>query len=190
MSSKRFDEVSTDNKRLISMIHIAKTQLGMAEESYRAHLKFYGNKNSCKTMSTAELNRVLDGMKTLGFKAQPSKVKATGTSSGKPKPFTDERSVIRAIWTFMANAGFIKDGTDTALNEWVKRQTAAINNGAGIANIEWLPHEQAVYVLESLKKWNRRCLYSALEKKGHELWPQIGYQQLMTKWERATRSQA
>lgn len=46
---------------LIRLIHVAKTKLNMDEESYRAHLAFYGNnKNSSAQMSIPELIAVYE----------------------------------------------------------------------------------------------------------------------------------
>lgn len=178
--------MSADKKRLIGLIHVAKTDLGMAEESYRAHLQHYGQHNSCKDMNLSQLIKVMDGMTALGFKAKPAKVgkPKSGRLSPKTPENADERSVIRAIWIFMHRNGFIKDGTETALNDFVKRQTAELNNGMGINEVEWLQQDQAIPVLESLKKWCRRCMFDALKKQGYSLFPQMSYFQLLAKWEK------
>lgn len=167
-------------KQLVQQIHIAKQQLHMADDSYRALLAYHGKgKTSSTQLTVTELLAVRAAMVKLGFKVTPGKARpSTATAPVK----ADERDVIRSIWQFMAAAGFIKDGSDNGLNNWVQRQTESINAGAGIAKLEWLTPDHAVYVLEALKKWQRRCIYRELEKRGCHVWPQIGYRQLLDKW--------
>lgn len=175
----------SNRSRLIQLIHIGKGQLLMADDSYRALLAYHGSgKESSSKLTEMELQAVLDNMARLGFKVTPNKPKHTEKrlSPKTPEQGADERSVIRAIWIFMFNAGFIRDGSETALNRWVQRQTSELNNGAGISSVEWLTPGSALMVLESLKKWCRRLMFSALQKNGHSVFPQMSYNQLLAKW--------
>lgn len=175
----------SNRSRLIQLIHIGKGQLLMADDSYRALLAYHGSgKESSSKLTESELQAVLDNMVRLGFKVTPNKPKQTEKrlSPKTPEQGADERSVIRAIWIFMFNAGFIRDGSETALNRWVQRQTAEMNNGNGISSVEWLTSGSAVMVLESLKKWCRRLMFNALQKNGHSVFPQMSYNQLLAKW--------
>ncbi len=65
----------------------------------------------------------------------------------------------------MHRQGFISDGGETALNRWVKSQTAAQNDGEGVANWQWLEQQPALAsdVLERLKRWHRRKMLAALD---------------------------
>lgn len=58
-------------KKLIAKIHIAKTQLGLDEDSYRAILKQTTGKTSTTQMSERELILVAKKMQRLGFVAKP-----------------------------------------------------------------------------------------------------------------------
>lgn len=175
-------------KLLVAKIHIARNQLGMDEDSYRANLAHHSKgKVSCTDMTIPELEAILSAFKKLGFKPKKAGTKKPKTqyspsTADGPK---DERSVIRAIWIFMHRAGFIRDGSEIALNAWVARQTLHINNGAGIQSVQWLEGSDATHVLEALKKWCRRLMYSDLQKRGCDVWPTIDYQTLLEKWERA-----
>jgi len=64
-------------KSLTARIHIAKSQLGMDEESYRALLGRFGA-SSCSALPVPALVQVLGEMERLGFKPLPKK------SQGKP----------------------------------------------------------------------------------------------------------
>ncbi|GAB2933474.1 gp16 family protein [Rheinheimera gaetbuli] len=171
-------------RQLVPMIHIARTQLGMDEDSYRANLAHYGNgKKSCSDMSVPELETVLEAFVKLGFKPVKKAVKGRLSPSTAKGP-KDERSAIRALWIFMHRAEFIKDGSETALNSWVQRMTAQANGGAGIAEVQWLQGEDAAKTLNSLKRWARRCLFEDLKKRGYQPEPKDSYKQLLERWER------
>ncbi|SEH73112.1 Mu-like prophage protein gp16 [Rheinheimera pacifica] len=168
-------------RTLISMIHIARTQLGMDEDSYRANLAHYAKgKTSCSQLTVPELFTVLEAFKDLGFKPTANKRLSPRTADG-PK---GERSAIRALWIFMHRAGFIEDGSEAALNAWVQRMTAAANDGTGIAEVQWLRGEDAARTLNSLKRWARRCLFENLKKRGYQPDPKDSYKELLQRWER------
>ncbi|WP_037054501.1 gp16 family protein [Rheinheimera baltica] len=171
-------------RQLVTMIHIARTQLGMDEESYRANLAHFGN---CKTSSTdmtiPELETVLEAFKKLGFKPVKKAVKGRLSPSTAKGP-KDERSAIRALWIFMHRAGFVEDGSETALNAWVKRMTAQPDGPPGIAEVQWLRGDDAGKTLNSLKRWARRCLFEDLKKRGYQPDPKDSYNQLLQRWER------
>lgn len=56
--------------QLIRLIHVAKTQLGMDDETYRAKLDALTGKTSCSQMSLDQLNAVYQSFKDAGFKRQ------------------------------------------------------------------------------------------------------------------------
>ncbi|MEE2025052.1 gp16 family protein [Alkalimonas mucilaginosa] len=169
---------------LVTMIHIARTQLAMDMDSYRANLAHYGNgKTSCTDMTIPELEAVLEAFISLGFKPVKKAGNRRLSPSTKQGP-KDERSAIRALWIFMHRAGFIKDGSENALNSWVQRMTAEANGGTGIAEVQWLQGEDAAKTLNSLKRWARRCLFDDLKKRGYEPHPQDSYAYLLKRWER------
>lgn len=173
--------------RYVQLIHIAKSQLNMAEESYRSILAHYGSGNtSSKQLTLEQLKAVLEHMVKLGFKpvqksVKPAQKRLSPATADGPK---DERSVIRAIWIEMANDGFIKDGSETALNAWVQRMTAEKNGGMGVAEVQWLSPDVSWQVLESLKRWYRRVMFDALRKGKHQIHPQASYMQVLAKWRR------
>lgn len=171
-------------RQLVTMIHIARTQLAMDNNSYRANLMHYANgKNSCVDMTIPELETVLEAFKKLGFKPVKTANKKRLSPSTKQGP-KDERSAIRAIWIFMHRAGFVQDESETALNSWVQRMTAQLNGGVGIAEVQWLRGDESARVLNSLKRWSRRCLFDDLKKRGYNPDPKASYNQLLQRWER------
>lgn len=141
--------------QLIQLIHIAQSQLGLDDETYRALLVTETQKRSCAKMAKSELERVYEALRARGFKY-------TGVKKRHPAPavrVSDRRGdikKIRGIWITMGHQGFISDSRDAALDAFVERMTKKFTGGLGIKNHAWLDPNLATHVLESLKKWHTR----------------------------------
>lgn len=72
--------------RELAQIHIARSQLGMAEETYRNVLWTVARVKSSKDLDWSGRKRVLDHMKACGFKVQPKKL----ATAHKPLAMTKE----------------------------------------------------------------------------------------------------
>ncbi len=136
--------VKSDSKpRLIQLIHVAKGQLGMDDDTYRNMLKQLTQKDSTKQLTVPQLNRVIAHLQGLGFKIQskanPKQVAAKDPQSQK----------IRALWRELHEIGQVNDPSEAALSKYVKRITS-------IESLAWLNTEQASQVIETLKKWLSR----------------------------------
>jgi phage gp16-like protein len=72
----------------LAKIHVAKKQLGMTDEDYRAMLWTQGRVSSSKDLDQSGRQRVLDHLKACGFKP---------VASNKPKPSLDALPLVRRI---------------------------------------------------------------------------------------------
>lgn len=156
---------ATDKKRkLIAQIHIAKAQLDLTDQEYRGYLALWCNgKVSSAKMTLAELMQAIQGLKTLGFKPKkPNNKRLSTSSNSKNKPRTGSVQKIRAIWITMGKQKFINDSSENALESYTMRMTAKLNQGQGIAKLDWLTEDLAYKVLESLKQWHKRLMIKAL----------------------------
>ena len=136
--------------KLIQLIHVAKSKLGLDEATYRAILERKAGKTSSKDMSMHELEAVLEHLRGLGFEDR---------TSGKPKPAAKAKTQrladdpqskkIRSLWLSLRDLGAIQDSSEQALAAFVKRQTK-------VESLEWLNNYQATLVIESLKRWVKR----------------------------------
>ncbi|MGZ7246519.1 phage protein GemA/Gp16 family protein, partial [Streptococcus pyogenes] len=70
--------------------------------------------------------------------------------------------VIRAIWITMAKHGLLRDGSETALDHYVERQTVRLNKGVGVTRVAWLYGVLNYSVLESFKHWHKREMIKSL----------------------------
>ncbi|WP_421323639.1 gp16 family protein [Aeromonas sp. 604176] len=160
-----------DRTRLIRLVQVGRRTLGLDEETYRALLEQQSGKRSAAELTIPELDKVLLAMKGAGFKPtvkRPVKVAVTAGGHKRLSPArgahakTAEINVIRAVWITMHRHGLLRDGSETALNHYVERQTVRLNNGIGVAEVAWLTDGLAYQVLESLKNWHKRELVARL----------------------------
>ncbi|MNU44923.1 hypothetical protein D3C71_337510 [compost metagenome] len=157
-----------ERTRLIRLVQVGRRSLGLDDETYRELLAQQSGKRSAAELTLQELDKVLLAMKGAGFKptlkrpVQGGKQKRLSPVSGTPVR-TAEIGVIRAIWITMHRHGLLRDGSETALNHYVERQTVRINNGVGVAEVAWLSEALVYPVLEPLKNWHKREMVKALQ---------------------------
>lgn len=132
--------------RLIKLIHVARRELQMDDDTYRlmlAGMKGLGGATSTADLSVPNLYRVLEQLKQKGFKARPNK-------SAKRPPAADPQSrKIRSLWLTLRDLGVIRDPSEEALLKFVRGMTE-------VEALQWLTFEQASLVIEAMKKWIAR----------------------------------
>jgi len=127
--------MSFDRRGMIAKLHVAKAQIGMAEDAYRALLQRVAGVDSSRVASDSQLLALVAEMRRLGFK--------------EPRPVS-EKLHVRKIWALWRGmAPLLDDGSDAALRSFCRRQT-------GLTDPEWLDGKQAAKVIEGLKAWGVR----------------------------------
>lgn len=106
-----------DRSKIIQLIHIAKSQIGLSDEDYRAVLESTAKKTSCSEMTLFELNEVLKAMKKLGFKVKKLETREEEIGWDASKAQMD---YIKGMWECVA-----RDKSDRALYKFIKRITGA-----------------------------------------------------------------
>jgi phage gp16-like protein len=124
----------------LAKIHIAKKQLAMPDDDYRALLQRATGKVTAKLMTPREHLAVLAEFERLGFKAKPAR-------AARPAHVKH----IYALWGDLQRRDAVISGPAgaKALRAFVTRQT-------GIAAPEFLTPAQAAPVTEALKAWIER----------------------------------
>ena len=130
------------------IINIAKGQLGLDEDTYRALLSRITGKASLRAMTAAEHRAVIDEMKRLGFKVSNRKTALAPST----KPYI---RMIHALWKNCARAGVIEDGSRGALRSFCKRFVAHGHDTVAV-DPDMLDYEQARPIIEALKKMEKR----------------------------------
>lgn len=144
-------------EKAIQLIHIAKQQLRMDELSYRMLLNELTGKNSTKQMTIMQLIKVLEAMENKGFKKTTKRHHSPTTENAKVNSLIAHK--IRAIWIEMSKQGLVRDGSENALNVWVRGVVNPIltaQNKPLALNVGALNDQMASLVLERLKKWQER----------------------------------
>lgn len=123
-------------------IHVAKKQLGLDDDTYRAALVHVTGKSSSADMTELERQKVLEHFRQSGFRA---------AATGRRKPLEGKFAAkLQALWIAGWNLGLVRDRDDRALVAFVKRQT-------GIDHVRFLRHgEDAMKAIEALKGWLER----------------------------------
>ena len=130
--------------KLIQLIHVGKTQLGLDDELYREVLESCTGKTSSKDMTIQQLDAVLNRLKQLGFTVE-SKEK-TGVSNLAD----DAKSkLIRHLWLQLHQAGQVRNGSEKALAKFVE-------NKVGVSALQFLSTKNADMIITHLRQWCKR----------------------------------
>lgn len=126
----------------LAAIHVAKKQLGLDDETYRAVLVRVTGKDSTRAMSEAERRRVVEEFRKRGF---------TKASNGARKRLQGRFAAkLQALWIAGWNLGVVADRDDQALIAFVKRQT-------GIDHVRFVQDSgDAARAIDALKAWLAR----------------------------------
>jgi phage gp16-like protein len=101
-------------------------------------------------MCVKELEQVIEHFKSVGFKVKTRKRYSPKTADNT----LGEVAKIRALWITMYKAGFVKDGSEQALDKFITRSLKAPQ---GISyHASFLKQDQARFVVEILKQWQKR----------------------------------
>ena len=127
---------------LIGIIHVAKSQLGMDDDTYRALLLDLTGKDSCSKLTRGEQWQVIEELKRKGFQKKP-------THKGKHLISDPQAKKIRALWLTMADCGIVRDRSEKALATCMRRFTGRTLEDASV--------KQCQAMIEILKQWFDRC---------------------------------
>lgn len=128
----------------LAQIHIARAQLGIDEETYRAVLWTVARVKSAKDLDWTGRKKLLEHFRAKGWKPAPPKhAKAAKPVSG------GQEGMVRALWTDLHDAGKVRDPSDAALGAWLTRNRWP-------ERAEWLSSAQMTQAIEALKKWLAR----------------------------------
>lgn len=173
----------SEKAKLIQLIHIGKQQLNMDEFSYREMVKRLTNKTSSTKCTIVELHKILHelqqkGAKVKWFAKRGTKSTAYSPATGEIKVKSEIAHKIRAVWIQMGKQGFLQDGSEKALNSYMRK---VMNKGKSVLalNVGALNGNEASRFLEILKQWHKRVMLKRLaEKYGCIASAETGYDEL------------
>ena len=137
---------SPNRLRLIKLIHVARRELRMDDDTYRlllAGMRELDGATSTADLSVPNLTKVLEQLKLRGFKVRPNKQHT--------RPLADDvqSKKIRSLWLELHDLGAVRDPSEAALAKFVQGMTR-------VSALQWLSTAQASRVIENLKQWMGR----------------------------------
>lgn len=128
----------------LAQIHLAKKQLQLDDDTYRAVLWTVARVKSAKDLDWTGRKALIEHFKAKGWKpAAPKKARAA-----KPAAHGQE-GLLRALWADLHAAGKVRVDTDAALSAWLVRNKWP-------QRAEWLSQAQLTAAIEGLKQWLAR----------------------------------
>lgn len=129
----------------LAQIHIARQQLGLDDDTYRAILWTVARVRSAKDLDWTGRKALLEHFKAKGWKPAPPK-QAKAAKPVEP----DQPGLVRVLWSELHAAGLVRDPSDAALGAWLRRNRWP-------ERPEWLDGHQVTKAIEGLKKWLNRA---------------------------------
>ena len=138
---------------MLAKLHIARKELGLAEDDYRAVLLRATGKSSAKAMSLAELDAALTEFGRLGW--TPTVATRSGSDlkagRGAPRP-ADHPSArkARSLWISLYNLAAVRNGSEAALEAFAARQLR-------VERMQWADQAKCYKLIEALKAMAERA---------------------------------
>lgn len=119
------------SKGVISKIHVAKAQLKMDDDTYRAFLQRVAGVDSSKKLSDKQAGRLIEEFKRLGFVE-----KTNAKKKGKPHNFDKMPAMITKIEALLADQGLPWSYVDSIAKQMFKIERCAwLKNGTQLEAI-------------------------------------------------------
>ncbi|WP_293266764.1 regulatory protein GemA [Neptunomonas sp.] len=140
MADKRDTPPKKDNRRAITArIHIAKKELGLGDETYRAMLRQVTKKSSCADMHISDLYRVMEHLKALGYKPAVRKF------GKRPNPPKDKVALMGKVEALLADRKLHWNYAHAMAQRMFK-----------VEKVDWLDRDQLWRLVASLQKHAQR----------------------------------
>ena len=135
-------------RSLQKLIHVGCRELGIDADTRRDLQLAATGKASLSEMTEAELRKVIDALKSKGFRPRP----AAGGRHHEQAPRADLR-LVHALWGALGRAGKLEQPGRSGLNAFIRRRFG--ETWASVpADVDMLrDHRQIAAVVEALKSW-------------------------------------
>jgi phage gp16-like protein len=139
--------------RDLALIHLAKAQLGLDDDTYHAMLRATAGVASAADLNAAGRARVLEHLRSRGFRP---------LAGARRHPASPSARYIRWLWSELWRRGEV--GSREGLARWLKAHTRRLHpRRAGWARPESLPAEPARRVIRQLRAWLDRARRRSLD---------------------------
>lgn len=134
---------SSVTKKQISLLHVAKRDLGLTDDDYRAILARYGRAESAAQLTQSGFTAVMKYFTALGFRSTWTQ----RTYGYRPTMATPPQvDLIRSLWLRFSGK---PDPDDLELNKW-------LDHSHKISSLRFVDNKKAAKVIFALKKMAER----------------------------------
>jgi phage gp16-like protein len=130
-------------RAMLAKVHLAKKQLGLMDDDYRAVLMRVTGQISAADCSDAELSKLLAEMQRQGFR--PKVARATPAAADSPLALK-----ARALWISLHHLGVVANVSEQALEAFARRQLK-------VERLQWANQAQGYKLVEALKAMAERA---------------------------------
>ncbi|MEW6427305.1 MAG: regulatory protein GemA [Thermodesulfobacteriota bacterium] len=135
-------------KAQYAKIHIAVKALGLDDEEYRDILHHRFQVRSSRELTERQAEALLLVFRTAGWNPAPRAM--PGRKAAPPVSREDAQGrMIRGLWITLAKAGAVADGSERALNRYIKRMVR-------IDALRFCTPGHKSRLIEHLKSWEKR----------------------------------
>jgi len=137
MTAKRQTSLDPRRRAMLAKVHVAKKELGLDETAYGDVLFRETGHSSSANCSDAELVKLLDAFKRMGWQAKPKQPRSR---------IADHKSArkARALWISLGHLGAIETPSEKALETFAKRQLDCVQ-------LQWADQKMMFKLIEALK---------------------------------------
>lgn len=136
----------------ISLIHLAKSRLGITDDDYRAILSRCAGVTSSTELDQDGFAAVMDEFHRIGFQSEKRRKASFGAAPlGRAGMASPEQVIkIQALWSEVTDGG----GTDAQLDRWIERQFK-------VSALRFVRADLVPKIIGALEGWKRRKHASA-----------------------------
>ena len=139
----QFDRSAQHRRAMLAKVQIARQQLRICDDDYRAILMDETGRLSCKDLDESGLAKVLKRMERLGFKALPK----GGKSKVADYPMARKA---RALWISLHQLGVVRNSSEQAFEAFACRQLKC-------ETFTWARQSEGYKLIEALKDMAQRA---------------------------------
>ncbi len=137
------------NNKQLAVIHVAKKQLGLDDEAYRASLLAHGGVDSARELDREGFQSVMKHFEASGFKSKTTgKPQWTPPRMGPGMASDGQVKKIIALWYTMPD--YYRKGNE------MKALNAFLSKTCGVSRLEWLTPKKAHNAIEAIKDIAKR----------------------------------
>lgn len=132
------------------LAHAARMSKEEYEPIYREILRKYGGSESLGDLTVPQKEAALSALKQRGFQLKKNRRK-NGLKAASNAAYPNQiLNKAYGFWVALAEAGIVKNESQTAFENWALKRIAA-------DNLTWSTDSEREQLVESLKLWAQRC---------------------------------